>query len=201
MQNALISQERGLSSIANRHPLGLAIPIVPSHTMFSMVETLGRHTKVHIIPSHCTGEGTDSQEMCQSVPFTMSCTYCPSHPIVPWEGLDGQGLYQSTPFAMPCMYCPSHPTVPWEGLDRWGLYQTVRFIIPLPPCTYCPSHPIVPWQGMDGRGLYQSVQFAISLPPCTYCLSHPIVTWEGMDRLRFASFLFITTNIHFIRAL
>ena len=50
MQNALISQERGLSSIAYSRPLGLAIPIVPSHTMFSMVETLGRHTKVHNYP-------------------------------------------------------------------------------------------------------------------------------------------------------
>ena len=82
--------------------------------MFSMVETLGRHTKVHI-PSPRTWEGMDRQEMCQSVPFAMPCGYCPPHPTVPWEGLDGRGFYQSVPFAMPCTYV--HPIPLYCGRD------------------------------------------------------------------------------------
>ena len=83
---------------------------------------------------HWTDEG-----LYQSVPFAMPCTYCPSHPTVPWEGLDERGLYQSVLFAMPCTYCPSHPIVPWEGLDGQRLYQSVPFTM---PCTYLsiPSH-------------------------------------------------------------
>ena len=89
------------------------------------------------IPSHCTMGGTGQTGVVPKCPpFAMPCTYCPSHPTVPWEGLDRQGLYQSVPFAMPYTYCPSHPIVPWEGLDRQGLYQSVPF-------GACPETPLV----------------------------------------------------------
>ena len=168
----------GLSNIANGRPLGLAIPFVPSHTMF------------------------------QSVPFAMPCTYYPSHPLYHRRDWTDEGctkvsdllcpvptvhpipLYHGRDWMdegctrvshlLPCTYCPSHPIVPWEGR---GFYWSVPFAM---LCTYCPSYPIVSWEGLDRRRLYQSVPFAM---PCTYCSSHSIVPWEEMDGLRFASCL------------
>ena len=76
---------QGLSSIANRHPLRLAIPIVPSHTL---VETLGRLTKVHIIPSHCTMGRNGQTGLVPKCPICYALYIPTVHPIPLHHGRD-----------------------------------------------------------------------------------------------------------------
>ena len=71
------------------------------------------------------------------------CSYCPSHPTVPWEGLDTLGMSQSV-----CPYCfvPTVHPIPlwthWEGWDRLVHSQSADSFLPM-----------VQWGGMDsGKG-------------------------------------------------
>ena len=77
----------GLSNIANGHPLGLVIPIVPSHAMFSMVETLGRHTTKYTL-FHLTVLGKEwTERECAKVSHLL-CPVPIVHPIPLYRGRD-----------------------------------------------------------------------------------------------------------------
>ena len=153
--------ERGCTKVS---PLCCALYLrsIPSHCTMGETGRTGVVPKCPLcyalylvsIPSHCT-MGLDGQWLYQSVPFAMPCTYCPSHPIVPWDRMDGQGLYQSVPFAMPCTYCPSHPIVPNQKLlgeharDPPSFPHTLSTDTYLPPIN--PSNLILPALGQKAE--------------------------------------------------